>query len=211
MLSFQPNSLIFDLDGTLWDASESCVDAWNNAAERSGLSNKKIDAGFIRALSGLRMNDIMANYYANATPEIQQKFLEFYNEQENVSLAQMGGKLYYGVAEMLPLLKEKFPLFIVSNCLEGYIENFLDFFGFRELFTDFESAGNTGLSKAENIKLLVERNGLKHPVYIGDTAWDADAASLAGVPFLFAEYGFGKNERQYNSIHSFEELKELLD
>ena len=211
MVAFQPDSLIFDLDGTLWDASESCVDAWNDASAKSGLSDKKVGADFIRALSGLRMNDIMLNYYPGSSTQSRQLFLQYYNELENVNLAQMGGRLYPGVAETLPLLQQKFPLFIVSNCLEGYIENFLDFFKFRALFTDFESAGNTGLSKAENIQLIIRRNSLKHPLYIGDTGWDADAASLAGVPFLFANYGFGKNEKNYDSIRSFGDLTIFLD
>ena len=38
-----------------------------------------------------------------------------------------------------------------------------------EYFEDFECAGNTGKPKGENNKLVIERNNLKSPVYVGDT------------------------------------------
>ena len=59
---------------------------------------------------------------------------------------------------------------------------------------DFECIGRTGKPKSENIRLIIERNGLKAPVYVGDTQWDFDAATAAGVPFIFAAYGFGHVE-----------------
>lgn len=40
----------------------------------------------------------------------------------------------------------------------------------------------------------MERNHLRRPVYVGDTAMDQEAARLAGIPFLHAAYGFGKVE-----------------
>ena len=51
--------------------------------------------------------------------------------------------------------------------------------------------GETGTPKSETIRALMERNGLKDVVYVGDTQGDADACREAGVPFVFAEYGFG--------------------
>jgi hypothetical protein len=40
-------------------------------------------------------------------------------------LGERGGLLYPGVREGLAQLKEKYPLFIVSNCQSGYIETFI--------------------------------------------------------------------------------------
>ena len=55
----------------------------------------------------------------------------------------------------------------------------------------------------ENIKALVERNGIAKPLYIGDTQGDCDEAHRAGVPFAFAAYGFGSCSNPDLSFDSF--------
>ena len=40
-----------------------------------------------------------------------------------------------------------------------------------------------------------EDNNLSDPVYIGDTLGDFNACRKAGVPFIFAEYGFGQVDK----------------
>ena len=90
------------------------------------------------------------------------------------------------------LKSEGYRLFVVSNCQAGYIEAFLWAHGFGDLFEDIECTGNTGLCKAENIRLITERNGLTAPVFVGDTISDGSAARTAGIPFVYAKYGFGE-------------------
>ena len=82
---------------------------------------------------------------------------------------------------------------MVSNCKDGYIQAFLDYYRLHEIFPDFESAGATGLTKGENIALVLSRNGFTtdEALYVGDTIWDMEASMKAGVDFLHAAYGFG--------------------
>ena len=101
-----------------------------------------------------------------------------------------------------------YALIIVSNCQDGYIQDFLDFADMRGLFGDFESAGGTGLSKGENIKLVIERNSIDKAVYVGDTQGDLDSADFAGIPFIRAAYGFGQMNRPVPEIREFCELPE---
>ncbi len=82
--------------------------------------------------------------------------------------------------------------------------------GIEDCITDFECPGYTGLPKGENCKLVMERNGFQSAVYVGDTQGDADAAALAGIPFVFCEYGFGEVEKYDYSIKKFPELLELF-
>ncbi len=101
-----------------------------------------------------------------------------------------GGKIFPNVKETLDELVKDYRLFIVSNCQKGYIEAFLRINGLEEYFEDTENAENTGLQKGENNKLVIERNNLKNPVYVGDTKGDARSAEFVGIPFVYAEYGF---------------------
>ena len=43
----------------------------------------------------------------------------------------------------------------------------------EEYITDIECYGNTGLSKADNISMVIQRNHLDQSFYVGDTAMDA--------------------------------------
>lgn len=204
------DGLIFDLDGTLWDASSACSQAWNAAFRQLGHESCRFDEATIRSFSGMRIESIFNHHLSFLTAEAQHELLALYKIKEMEFLHQYGGRLYPQVKEILPVLKKHYPLFIVSNCLSGYIENFLSFSGLEALFTDFESSGNSGLPKAENIRLVRERNGLQHPVYIGDTKWDQDAAQKAGVPFVYAAYGFGDVKSSEWQLSGFDDLLNLL-
>lgn len=56
----------------------------------------------------------------------------------------------------------------------------------------------------------MKRNKLKSPVYVGDTQGDFQAAQYAGIPFVYASYGFGEVEAPDYTIGTFQELKELF-
>ena len=126
-------------------------------------------------------------------------------------MKRMGGKLYPNVLETLQILNRKTKLFIVSNCLDGYIENFINFNNFRNLFSDYISAGKTGLEKQENLKLIIERNQIKNPIFIGDTIGDYNAAIFNRIPFIYASYGFGNVTKFTFKIDSFADLLNILE
>src|SRR5699024_11748956 len=122
------------------------------------------------------------------------------------------GDVYYKVYEStLTTLIRKYDLYIVSNCQAGYIESFYAYHQLGNYFKDEENPGRTGLSKGENIKLVIERNKLRNPVYIGDTAGDQTAAAYAEIPFIFADYGFGQVETYDGKINQLEELPSLIE
>ena len=70
--------------------------------------------------------------------------------------------------------------------------------------------GETQTSKGQTIRTLMKRNNLKDPVYVGDTQGDADACAEAGIPFIFAGYGFGDVPDARMRICRFTDLTELV-
>jgi phosphoglycolate phosphatase len=205
------DSIIFDLDGTLWDSTGSVVNLWNQT-----LSKYKEVKGFltvdnIRNVSGLEMHDIAAKFFPYLKEEKRLEIVEDCGKNECAYLAKHGGILYGRLEETLNNLSKKYKLFIVSNCQSGYIESFLKFHKLHKYFTDFECPGNTGLTKGENIKLIIKRNNLNNPVYVGDTELDLKSARYAGIPFIYARYGFGKVKEYDYVIDSFDELLKQRD
>ncbi|GAJ97979.1 HAD family hydrolase [Geomicrobium sp. JCM 19055] len=129
---------------------------------------------------------------------------------ENEALRQQGGELYEHVESTLEQLASRYSLYIVSNCQDGYIEAFYHYHNLGKYFRDYENPGRTGLSKAENIQLVISRNQLNASVYVGDTLGDQEAAKKAGIPFIYAGYGFGDVKTYDKMIHQPKDLLQIL-
>ena len=206
------DSVIFDLDGTLWDAVDGVIETWkiilkkHPEIERDEITRKDLEVGM-----GLLAADIGKGLFPKETSEVQLKLMKECSVEECRYLAENGGKIYDNLEDTLKVLKDKgIKLFIVSNCQDGYIEAFLKAHNMESYFIDSECPGRTGKNKSENIKLIVERNNLKKPVYVGDTITDANSAKEAGVPFIFASYGFGDVKDYEYSIGNFKELVDII-
>ncbi|MCD7746045.1 MAG: HAD family hydrolase [Lachnospiraceae bacterium] len=204
--------MLLDVDGTLWDSTGIVAKAWTCAVRENGCPDKTVTPGMLQALFGRTMDVIADNLLPELTPEHRYRIMDVCCVYEQQALEQMEGCAicYPGVQKTIRELSKRVPVFIVSNCQKGYIELFLDKTALGACVTDFECFGNTGKSKGENIRLLVNRNHLKHPVYVGDTQGDCDAAREAGVPFIYAKYGFGTADSADAEIESFPELKMII-
>ena len=76
-----------------------------------------------------------------------------------------------------------------------------------------EVLAESGLTAEGVIRLILERNGLKNPVYVGDTQGDYEACKKADVPFIWAAYGFGRpeDEKYFAKIEKFCQLEDYLN
>lgn len=203
------DGILFDLDGTLWNSTESLAVSWAEALKNIPDVPKAPTVEELEGVMGMTAENLVATLFPYLTKERGLEVFDACCQAENEYLRAHGGKLYEGVAEILMSLSEKLPLFIVSNCNDGYIPSFLEAHGLEPYFRDWEYIGRTGKEKWENIRLVVERNGLKRPVYVGDTLLDQESARLAGVSFIHADYGFGKVENAVE-LASPLQLSELI-
>lgn len=81
------------------------------------------------------------------------ELLDKCGEYENEYLSGHGAVLYPGVEETFARLKEKYELYIVSNCQSGYIEAFLSYYKLGKYISDIECYGNNEKQKEDNIAL----------------------------------------------------------
>lgn len=203
------DSIIFDLDGTLWDSTEGICDAWKVVLSKYPDIKKTITVKDLQGCMGLQISDIGKKLFPELDEDIQMKLMKECCEIENIYLGEHGANLYPKLEETLKRLSQNYKLFIVSNCQAGYIQSFLKAHKLHKYFIDFECSGATGLSKGENNKLIIERNSLKSPAYVGDAAVDEESARVAEIPFVYARYGFGSVKRYDYVIDSFEEILTL--
>ena len=203
------DSIIFDLDGTLWDSIEEISKTWSLVLSKYDYERKEVTVEDLQICMGKQLDEIGEILLPKLSIELRRKIMHECCTLENEYLGNYGGKLYENVEETLKELSKKYKLFIVSNCQDGYIECFFKAHKLDKYFTDYECPGRTGLSKGENNKLIIERNNLKNPVYVGDTEGDAESAKVAGIPFVFAKYGFGNVKEYQYVINKFEDLSTL--
>ena len=213
MLNKSYDGIIFDLDGTMWDTRKPICEAWNIILSRhEEIHRAPIVEADLNDCMGLPMYDIAAKLFPDEAESVRNALMDELCTFENGYLAEKGGILYPELAETLYALSQKYPLYIVSNCQDGYIESFLTAHLMSDFIKDTECWGRTFLSKGESNKILMERNGLKNPVYVCDTSGDAKSAEDAGIDFIYAAYGFGEvsDDRYVAKIDSFSELEKIL-
>lgn len=108
------DSIIFDLDGTLWNTLSSCTDGWNDGLKSLGIP-KSITTNDLKSVVGNPWNicaemlfPVFAKYFNNLF-----ETLDFY-EQKAIKAA--GGHFYDGMIDSIGTLSKIYKLFLVSNC-----------------------------------------------------------------------------------------------
>ena len=204
--------IIFDVDGTLWDSTEMVAVAWNKVIKDEGIEHKELEEKDLKKEFGKPMEEIGESLFPEMPKDEMMKLMEKMLKYENGLVAAGPCVIFEGVQETIKKLSEKYPLYIVSNCQDGYIEAFIKAHKLAIYYSDTECWGRTRAPKAVSNRPLIERNNLSNPVYVGDTAGDAKSAKDAGIDFIYAEYGFGdvSKDSYVAKIESFAELAEIL-
>lgn len=148
------------------------------------------------------LNTLVPGWTAADQARLFEAVIESYQEM----LPVMKPIIYDGVLEGLERLSRRYPLFLLSNCEKGGLVNFMNHTKTRHLFMDYMEHGMNLQPKHHNLKLLIEKNKLKAPVYVGDTDSDSNQSAMANVPFVFVTYGFGTTKNYTKQFDSFTQL-----
>jgi phosphoglycolate phosphatase len=211
LTKIKTDGVILDIDGTLWNSTEIVAEAWIEAFKIAGVMKYHITPEILKSLFGKPMNEIAVALMPDETEEKRKEVSDNCYHLEDQYLEKNDSDIFYdGVVDGIIKLSERLPVYIVSNCQKGYIELVMKKGGLEKHITDYESYGNTGRGKAYNLKLLVERNHLDAPVYIGDTEGDRQACEEAGVPFIWASYGFGNPTSYVSKLDEFEDILDIV-
>ena len=206
------DGIILDIDGTLWDSTSLVAKAYQKSFNAHGIDEDRVSPDILKKLFGRPMDEIFDELLPDIPEATRRDAQKAAIAFEDSILENDPCDIFFpDVKDTIKSLSEKKPVFIVSNCQKGYIELVMEKGDLREFIKDFECFGNNGRTKADNIRLLVERNALASPVYVGDTEGDRLSCKEAGVPFIFASYGFGSPESFDEKIDSFTDLALILE
>lgn len=204
-------SLIFDIDGTLWDSRALVAEGYNIQLHAEGYPHLCVDAEVLRPLFGKTMSDIADAILAEIPVPERYALMERCMDTENRYLAENECNIgYEGVKETLEALSQDYRLFIVSNAQCGYPELCMEKLHIAHLFEGHLCFGDTGTEKGETILELMRRHNITDAVYIGDTQGDYEATVVADIPFIWAAYGFGSPEGAAGRITDIRQLPDTL-
>lgn len=204
-------SIILDIDGTLWDSRALVSEGYNLQLRAEGLEALCTTPEQLTKVFGLELEALADQLYPVIPVPERYALARRCMEREALLLQEDPCQIAFpGVVNTLKELAKTHRLFIVSNSQRGYPQLCVEKLGLTHLICDTLCYGETGRPKGENIRLIMERNGVQSAVYVGDTQSDLDACRVAGIPFLFAAYGFGHPDSWDGKIDSFPQLLEIL-
>ena len=203
------NSVIFDLDGTLWEVIDSTYISANKIASK--YNQDEITKEVICSVFGLNKEDAAKKYFPKLTLDKSIPLMDEISKINIDYLTKNGGNLYPNLINILYELSKKYDLYIVSNTAEiSYIEAFLISSNTKSYFKDYIAASKLNITKSEAIKKIIKDNKINNSVYVGDTIIDYNSSLEASIPFIQARYGFGDNLKTDYYINNIDELPSIL-
>ena len=202
-------AILFDLDGTLWNALDTITEAWNKAMKEHNLKYS-FSLETMKSFMGLTPKETAPLAFKDVDLNKGLEYFVLCLNEEIKYLRVHPGKLYENEEEVLKELSKHYPLFIVSNSDKGYIEDYLNAYDFNKYFKDHVCAGDTDLEKWQNILYIKNKYQLEEIIYVGDTKKDLNESIKAGVKFIHASYGFGEIEEEVLKISKLRELPDLI-
>ena len=203
-------SIILDIDGTLWDSTDVVAQSWNRAIKDSTGIDAGLNGKILKGLFGKTMDEIGRAMLPTLDEAKRRQVCFKCYDYEDEYLKDHPGRFYDGVKETLLDLAKTHDLYVVSNCQVGYIEMVLAHLGIADQIKDHLCYGDNELPKGENIKLIMQRNNVQKAVYVGDIQGDYDACQVAGIPMIYASYGFGEVAKPDYTIADIKELPAVI-
>ena len=203
-------SLIFDIDGTLWDSRALVAEGYAIQLRKEGLDHLCVTAEDLKPLFGKVMTEIADAILAPIPVPERYELMERCMETENRYLHENECAIGYPeVRQTLQALAQRYRLFIVSNSQCGYPELCIRKLGLEEVIEGHLCFGDTGTEKGGTIRRLMAEHHIQSAVYIGDTQGDLEACQEAGIPFIWTSFGFGTPERYWAKVDEFSQLLEM--
>ena len=201
--------IIFDLDGTLWNTEKTTLKAAQEIVKKYD-EVQDITLDMVRKGMGLSEIENARNYMPYLDDDKALYYLRLIDSTNRKYIENEGAMVYTGVVDTIKKLCKNYRLGIVTNSTTSYAENFFKVSGLKEYFFDYMGAASYSLTKGETIRKMIEKNNGVYNFYVGDIEKDMISAKEAGVDFIQARYGFGKNLDTKYYLNDIKELNSLM-
>jgi phosphoglycolate phosphatase len=190
----QIENILFDLDGTLIDSIGGIQYAIESAI---ATILPDLEIPDLKMSIGPPIRELLKQVLTDVRPEILDEIVNRFRKIYDRD-GWKRSRLYEGVYSTLDLLHQlQVKQWIVTNKPILPTQQIIDRLNLREFFSDVFSPDcrlPSFTSKADMVAALIDNYGLnpRSTWLVGDSHDDALAASLAGIPFIAATYGYGR-------------------
>jgi len=215
-------AVLFDLDGTLVDSAPDLTLAANKML--SALGYPSVDCWQVKGWVGDGVRSLVRRAltailgYVPAEALIERSYVLF--QRYYAEAIYQDSKLYPGVNKTLQSLKTSgLALACVTNKPSRFTRPVLEKSGLTGFFDIVVSGDDLSLKKPDPAQLEFAAEQLGVPlatcVLVGDSTNDVRAAGAAGIPILWATYGYAgpgdiEQDATYGSIDTMFQLCECL-
>ncbi|MCP4405438.1 MAG: HAD family hydrolase [bacterium] len=200
------DAIIFDVDGTLWNATAATAQGLEQALRELGLSTSPITAADVERVTGNPIDVCVKAWLPHVPESTFPTLIPLFASCEQAIVEREGGQFYEGVQAGLRTLASRFSLYLVSNCQHRYLDGFLAHCQARSCLKDWDCFGLSQCSKQDMLITMQQKHAIQNGIYIGDTRGDHQAATGAHLDFGYAQYGFGEIADYTPRFPSFQHL-----
>lgn len=180
--------VIFDIDGTLNMTETYGIAAYHKALEQMGADHFTDEQ--LRDRIGATFTEDVKYFFGERAEELIDEFSVLI-EQLWFAEVEEKAQLFPGVLQMLHSLKENgHQLAICSNATEEEIAVILKALHVEQEF-DYVQGLTPKDSKADSLRVLLQRVQPEQAVMVGDRFYDMQAANGNHIPFIGCLYGYG--------------------
>jgi phosphoglycolate phosphatase len=186
--------VVLDLDGTLIDSARDIAESIGEMLDSYGAAPLPLDEVVTMVGEGAPMLVRRALKESGLTPQPEEALLRF--------MKIYGRRLmdhtipYDGVVESLAIAMRRGPLAVLTNKPLGPSIGLLEALGMRGFFSRI-IGGDSEYGRKPDPAGLLSLQALApgdQIVMVGDSPADWKTAEAAGIPFVFARYGFGASK-----------------
>ena len=193
MADAAPDTLLFDLDGTLTDNFEGIANCIRYALTRMDVPHPSAEA--LRACVGPPLRETLPRLIGNSDSATTEHAIGLYRERYS-ELGWRENTVYPGVPEMLAAATRASPrVFLCTTKPQRFAERIVAHFGLAEFLSGVYGTSLDGRldDKADLLAHLLARESLsgEHCLMIGDRKHDIRAAQINAVRSLGVLWGYG--------------------
>jgi HAD superfamily hydrolase (TIGR01549 family) len=176
-----PKAAILDVDGTLVDTNYHHALAWYRAFRRHDVTPP---VWRIHRHIGMGGDQLVA---AVAGDEVEREHGDAIRDAENELYMEMIEEVraLEGARELIADLKERADTVVLASSAKQHeVDHYLDLLDARELADDWTTSADVDATKPQPdlVRVALDKAGGDDGLLIGDTTWDCEAASRAGIP-----------------------------